>query len=75
MNLALQFVAAAILLLGLWLMGNHRKSGPALASFSEALWILAFVPHGMWGGVFLSTVLLVMQARNFLKWHREGVRW
>lgn len=74
-NLLLQFLAAAVLLIGLWLMGNNRKSGPALASFSELLWIACFLPHAMWGGVFLSAVLFVMQGRNFIKWHREGVRW
>jgi hypothetical protein len=74
-NLSLQFIAAAILLVGLWLMGNHRKSGPFLAAFSELLWIGLFIPYQMWGGVFLSTVLFVMQVRNFVQWHGEGLKW
>ena len=37
--------------------------------------IAVFVPYEMWGGIFLSSVLFVMQARNFLKWSREGARW
>ena len=75
LNLAMQFVAAAVLLLGLYLMGNYRRSGPLLAGASELIWIAVFVPYEMWGGIFLSSVLFVMQARNFLKWSREGARW
>jgi hypothetical protein len=74
-NLALQFAAAAVLLVGLWLMGNNRLLGPTLAAASEVLWVLVFWPRGMWGGVFLSLVLAVMQTRNAIKWYREGVRW
>ncbi len=74
-DIMLQFVAAGILLIGLWLMGNHRKSGPALACLSESMWIGIFIINGLWGGVFLSTVLLGMQARNFILWNNEGIKW
>jgi hypothetical protein len=73
--LLLQFVAAGILLLGLFLMGNHRKSGPLLAALSEALWIGVFIPPRLWGGIFLSSILFIMQMRNFIKWYKEGVSW
>ncbi len=75
MYLLLQFFATGVLLLGLYLMGNHRKSGPLLAALSEALWIIVFVPVDLWGGIVLSTILFIMQMRNFIKWHREGVVW
>ena len=73
--LALQFFAAGVLLLGLWLMGNHKRIGPLLASLSELLWIIVFLPSHLWGGVFLSAILFAMQARNFFKWSQEGVPW
>ncbi len=75
MYLLLQFLAAGILLIGLWLMGNQKKIGPFLAALSEVLWVIIFIPPELWGGVFLSTILFVMQARNFIKWHREGLSW
>ena len=74
-NLLLQFAAAGILLLGLYLMGNQKKLGPFLSAASELLWIVIFIPPELWGGVFLSAVLLVMQVRNFIKWHKEGLPW
>lgn len=71
----LQFFAAGVLLIGLYLMGNQKKLGPFLAGASEAIWVVVFIPPHMWGGIFLSTILFVMQARNFIKWHREGLPW
>lgn len=74
-NLALQFVAAGILLVGLWQMGNRKLIGPALATIAEVLWVVAFVPNEIWGGVFLSVVLTIFQGRNFVKWYAERVPW
>lgn len=71
----LQFAAAGILLGGLYLMGNHKRLGPFLAAASEILWVIVFIPPHIWGGIFLSTILAGMQARNFIKWTREGVSW
>jgi hypothetical protein len=70
-----QFIAAGILLVGLYLMGNQKRLGPLLAAASEALWIAVFLPPHLWGGIFLSTVLFCMQARNFIKWSRAGLPW
>jgi hypothetical protein len=73
--IVLQFFAAGVLLLGLYLMGNLKKLGPFLAGLSEIIWVGVFIPPHLWGGIFLSTILFVMQARNFIKWHREGLPW
>ena len=75
MDFIVQFVAAGMLLYGLWEMGNKSLRGPALAAVSEALWVGTGLLHEMWGLIFLSVVLVVVQCRNFLKWRSEGASW
>lgn len=70
----LQGGGTVTLLYGLYLMGNRRIWGPILCGGSEILWIAAFIPHQMYGGIVLSTILMSMQARNTVKWYKEGIR-
>lgn len=75
LDLVLQLVAAALLLYGLYHMGDYKLRGPALAGLSEILWVGVGVWHGLWGLIFLSAVLTVMQARNFIAWYQRDHAW
>ena len=71
----IQFLSAALLLIGLWLMGNKRLIGPFLAFIAELFTTLVGIQHHVWSIVVIGAVLFIVQGRNFLKWQREGVRW
>jgi len=71
----IQFLAASLLLVGLWLMGNKRLAGPLLAFLAEIFTTIVGVQHHAWSIVVIGSVLFVIQGRNFLKWHSEGINW
>lgn len=75
LDIALQALATTLLLFGLWHMGDHRRIGPLLAAVSEVLWVGVGLWHSIWGLVVLSVILGIVQGRNFLNWHRDGVPW
>lgn len=75
LDFLIQFLAAAPLLIGLWLMGNKRLLGPFLCFAAEGFTTTVGVMHGVWSIVLIGAVLFVVQLRNFLKWRAEGVQW
>ena len=70
-----QFLATALLLIGLWLMGNKRLLGPFLAFVAEFFTTIVGITHQAWSIIIIGAVLFVVQGRNFLKWRKEGVKW
>lgn len=70
-----QFLGAVPLLVGLWLMGNHRRSGVLMAFLAEGFTTAVGIMHHVWSVILIGVVLFVVQGRNFWKWQREGVRW
>lgn len=70
-----QSLGAFPLLLGLWLMGNRRLWGPFLAMIAEVFTTIVGWTHNVWSIVVIGAVLGIVQARNFVKWYREGVAW
>jgi hypothetical protein len=74
-DFVIQFLATSLLLSGLWLMGNKRLIGPFLAFLAEFFTTIVGIQHRTWSIIVIGAVLFVVQGRNFLKWHKEGVRW
>lgn len=72
LDIALQLIATAMLLYGLYYMGNEKLRGPALAASAEVLWVCIGFSHGVWGLILLSSILAVMQFRNAWKWLDKG---
>lgn len=70
-----QFLAAFLLLVGLWQMGNNKLIGPFLAFVAEFFTTIVGIQHHAWSIVVIGAVLFVVQGRNFYKWRRMGVRW
>lgn len=70
-----QFLATVLLLTGLWLMGNKRLIGPFMTAFAEVFTTVVGITHRTWSIVVIGVVLSIVQARNFIKWRREGTRW
>ena len=70
-----QFLATALLLSGLWIMGNKRLLGPAMTAFAEVFTTIVGITHHTWSIVVIGVVLSIVQTRNFLKWRKEGMRW
>lgn len=63
------------LLVGVWLTGNNRLSGPALSCFAEIFVVIVGVTHSAWSIVLIGVCLGFVQARNFFKWKKEGAPW
>lgn len=70
-----QAMCVVLLLLGLWLMGDKRLLGPFLCFVAEGFTAAVGIMHHTWSIIVIGVVLFVVQARNFWKWKREGVRW
>jgi hypothetical protein len=70
-----QFLAMSLLLTGLWIMGNKRLTGPALTTLAEVFTTIVGITHHTWSITVVGVVLSFVQARNFLKWRKEGARW
>ena len=70
-----QFLAAALLLSGMWLTGNKRLIGPFLAFVAEVFTTIAGITHHTWSFVLIGIILFGIQGRNFVKWYREGAKW
>ncbi len=70
-----QSLATVLLLVGLWLMGDKRLLGPFLAGVAEVFIVVVGWTHGAWSIVVIGVFLGFVQARNFLKWKKEGVAW
>ena len=75
LDFLIQFSAMALLLIGLWLMGDKRLLGPFLCFLAEGFTTVVGVSHHVWSIIVIGAVLLVVQARNFLKWRNDGARW
>lgn len=70
-----QFLSMALLLVGLWLMGDKRLIGPFLAFLAEGFTTAVGITHHVWSIIVIGSVLFVVQGRNFWKWRREGIPW
>jgi hypothetical protein len=70
-----QFFGAALLFAGLWLMGSKRLLGPLLCFLAEGFTTIIGYIHHSWGIILIGVVLFFVQARNFVKWKRDGARW
>ncbi len=67
-----QFLATSLLLVGLWLMGNKKLSGPILACLAEVFTTAVGIMHNAWSIVVIGAVLFIIQGRNAIKWYKEG---
>jgi hypothetical protein len=71
----IQTAATVLLLVGLWVMGNMRRSGVLMAFAAEGFTTAVGIMHHVWSIVVIGAVLFVVQGRNLLKWSRDGVKW
>jgi hypothetical protein len=70
-----QLLSALLLFAGLWLMGSKRLLGPFLCFLAEGFTTIVGYLHHSWGIILIGVVLFFVQARNFVKWRREGAKW
>lgn len=75
LDFIVQFMGAIPLLIGLWLMGDKRRTGVLLAFMAEGFTTAVGIMHHVWSIILIGGVLFVVQGRNFLKWHRERIPW
>jgi hypothetical protein len=71
----IQSLAAILLFAGLWMMGNKRLLGPFVTAVAEVFTTAVGITHRTWSIVLIGIVLSFVQARNFIKWRKEGTRW
>ncbi len=71
LGLTLQIAASATTVLAMWLMGNRSLWGPAMGVVSEVVWGVVIVYSALWGLLPLCLFLVVVNARNWMKWRRD----
>lgn len=71
-GLILQIVACGVTLAATWLTGSKRTSGPALNIAAALCFAVVNVWAGLWLCAAFSATMAVVNARNVLKWYREG---
>jgi len=68
----LDLIAGAIELAGKWVTGNKSKWGHALNFLCCVIWIAYVLIHKQtYGLLFIVVPALVINVRNFIKWHKE----
>lgn len=67
----LPWLISVLAIWALYLQGNVRASGWALAIGNQALWLTWIVAAGAWGFLPLNIVFSFMYVRNYRKWRRE----
>ena len=72
MWLPLDWIAAVLCLIGIWLIGNKKKVGFLIYIVENLVWILfvyfAKVGYGLW---FVCTIAIVINTRNYFKWRKD----
>lgn len=68
------FALMAIGLIGLWLVGQKRKSGWAISFFGQTVWITYAVVTRQWGFIISAVAYGYINARSWLKWRQDERR-
>lgn len=68
----LQWLASALTLLSLWLIGKHDERGWITNGTGSVLWVLYAYQTSQWGLLVLNIVFVVAAAQGYLHWIREG---
>lgn len=71
----IQFLAASLLLSGLWIMGNKKLLGVLLVIIAEIFTTIVGIMYGTWSIVVIGVCLTIIQSRNFIKWKKEKTPW
>lgn len=53
------------------LAGNKHRSAWAIGFINQALWLLWILLSHNWGFLPMNIILIVLYARNHLKWYRS----
>lgn len=72
-SLALQFAAAITTLASMWLMGDHKLSGPVFGLVSQIAWAALIFYDELWGLAPVTAAMLLVHSRNFSKWRRDAI--
>jgi hypothetical protein len=67
-DLALQLLASAMTLAGMWMIGDMSAHGFIVALASEVVWFALIIRGRLWGLLPLTIVLAVVHFRNYLVW-------
>jgi nicotinamide riboside transporter PnuC len=70
----MDFVAASLELLGLYLIGNKAKWGFLFAIAALSVWIYVAVTRDTYGLILIAVPGIVMNTRNFFKWRAEEAK-
>lgn len=71
----LEYTATALVLAGVWLIGNLSVRGQWLMLLAQVVWGAVAVQKGMWGLAAQSAVLLAFTWRSIFMWRRDLGRW
>ncbi len=65
------WVANVILIVGLFLVGERKRSAFVWTAAGEALWLGASLAEGRLDMAFICAVFLVMAVVNYFKWGKK----
>jgi len=74
-DFTIQFLATALLLAGLWVMGNKRLGGVLMVVIAEAFTTVVGIMHDVWSIIIIGACLTIVQGRNFIKWKKDKTPW
>jgi len=73
--LTLEYLATALVLAGVWLIGGLSVRGQWLMLAAQFVWLAVAVQKGMWGLAAQSAVLTAFTGRSIVAWRRDLGRW
>jgi hypothetical protein len=72
--LLIQLSASLITISSSWFYGNKSPLGPWLGLIAQVPWWTIMITGGLWGLLPVNATLLVIHARNLIKWRRDGLQ-
>lgn len=64
----MDIAAAAIELLGAWMVGNKDRRGFIALLVGSALWFVVGFQSGLWGLVCIGVAFAAVNIRNYRRW-------
>jgi len=71
----LEWVAPALVLAAVWLIGSINVRGQWLMLAAQVVWLAVAVMQSMWGLAAQSAALMALTGRAIVAWRRDLGRW
>ena len=66
------WIANVLICLGLWHIGNKKRSAFLFSIAGEGLWVASAIHRSLWDLAFICAVFFVLAIRSYVKWGKES---